>query len=138
MWLDLFPDEVCERLALHVCHRKFSVSALHLAESSEKQRAAVVVALNFCFPIEIAGCDEAERWAAVFSLDVREYKGLTPLLGTPIGLEDKHTAPKEVDGAGMEAVIVSMLARLRCARLQFFASRSFSPLFRNLRRCATW
>lgn len=110
MWLDLFPDEVCERLASHVCHRQFSQSALHLAESSEKQRAAVVAALNFCFPIRMSDCDHADRWAAVFSPDVREYKGLRPLLSTPIWEEQIVAAHAvQVDDARMKAVIVAML-----------------------------
>lgn len=72
IWLDLLSDDVCERIAAHLCSRTQTQSALRLAETSDKQCAAVVASLDYLFEIP-AGCtlDDARRWANVFMPDVR-------------------------------------------------------------------
>lgn len=45
-WLDKLPEEVCERLAAHVCHRNQSLDGLALAKTSPALRRATIAALG--------------------------------------------------------------------------------------------
>lgn len=83
LWLDLFPTDVCERIALHVSNSRPTTDALHLAETTPMQRSAVLSSLDHTLRINRAiGIDHSARWAALFARDSPRTLVCEPLVPT--------------------------------------------------------
>lgn len=69
VWLDLLPSELRTRIAIHVSNGKQNEDALHLAEASPVQRAAVLSALQN--KLTVSNSQHASRWTAIFRSSIR-------------------------------------------------------------------
>lgn len=92
MWLDLFPHEVCTRIAAHVARGTQTVDALSLAESSVTMRIAVMSALGHQLQLLSENADDlSERWfkfvpyARSIVLGAAKYSTARSAVGEPNG-----------------------------------------------------
>lgn len=98
-FLDLFPLEICERVALHVSNGQRSTSLLALAQTSPKQRTAVSAALSKKLTLDCfsATASENAAWANLLKDVVVELE----MNGYDLAAVEDISHPEEEEAAAV-------------------------------------